>query len=1113
MAATKIRGITIELNADTAGILDGLKDINKSLTTTTKGLNDVNKLLKLDPDNITLLAQKQDYLTDAIDKTKQKLEEEKRLLETMKSAENSAETIEQQKALEREIEATSQKLDKYQTELDDTQTALKGMGNEAEKAGKGFETTTDAIAALASSEAFSRISEDAKALLEVLLACDEAADKFETSMAKVETLAHAGTGLTTMADEIKKASAEIGVSSSDMAEAVYQAMSAGVDSGKAVKFAADASRLAIGGFTDTATAVDIVTTALNAYDLEMEDSAHIMDDLITTQNLGKTTVAELAMAMGKVIPTASAYNVNIDNLASAYAELTAKGIRTRETTTYLNAMFSELSNSEKEVNEILVELTGQTFGQYMAAGNSVGDAMKLLWEYADKDKESFMGLWSTTQAGKAAFNLASDGGEKFNEILVQMKDNAGELDEAFGIMADTSEMLDARFNTAVENLQIAIGDALGPMLDALKEKGLEVLEPVTEFIKENPSLVAAISGMVVGITGVTTAVTACAAAVSLLKIALGDIQGIAAIIGGAAIVGGFAGLSAALSGAASEAERLDKSIKKTKESIESSSNSYHSSVTDVHNLLQKIQALNAQEHLNATQKAELAVAVEKWNAAMGENSQLILDETGHIKELNGALSDNLEYAYKQYVVAQQEEERAKILEKLAQTEEDITEAQEQYNEAMAQYEKYMSQGANESAMVWKDLMDNASDATERAKDNQEELTKQWNKLTDAINAANPEIEENSKELEANAEAAAAAQKASEEYAEALQKEKEALDNTIESQVRSFEAITEGSAIAKEKLLNNLEDNVAALEDWANNLEILAARGISDSLLKELASLGPEGAAQVREFVDMTGDELEQANNAWDKAIKESLLVSGGIVDEYMTAGTNATQKWIDGAWVPINDGSLDSLVDGYTEHLTTSSSWDKLPLAVQEKLRATQETVSEAVNEEEEPVGTALADNIVDSYTEELETRSEEISDVTQTGITDPIKNKVDEELQMSDGGGSQVATNWGAQIDDSLAKGITENTGYITTATNTMIEQMIKDVRTKLGFDEQMTRSQVFYELGMQVDQSIADGMVDNQAVVAAALQSVFDNAIGSLDLSGISSAINSALGAALGG
>ena len=119
MASTKIRGITIELGADTSQLTKAFKDVSKELNAVDKNLKDVNKLLKLDPKNVELLGQKQDYLSKAIELTQQKLEEEKKLLAEMPSADDGSMT-EQQKALQREIAATTAELDKYQSELKET---------------------------------------------------------------------------------------------------------------------------------------------------------------------------------------------------------------------------------------------------------------------------------------------------------------------------------------------------------------------------------------------------------------------------------------------------------------------------------------------------------------------------------------------------------------------------------------------------------------------------------------------------------------------------------------------------------------------------------------------------------------------------------------------------------------------------------------------------------------------------------------------------------------------------------------------------------------------------------------------------------------------------------
>ena len=125
MASGRIKGITIEIDGDVTGLQQALGKVDKSLKKTNDSLKDVNKLLKLDPGNVDLLRQKQDYLASAISDVKEKLKIEKEALEQLKNADPSAENAEKQKALEREIIETNAALKKYQDELDDTERELK----------------------------------------------------------------------------------------------------------------------------------------------------------------------------------------------------------------------------------------------------------------------------------------------------------------------------------------------------------------------------------------------------------------------------------------------------------------------------------------------------------------------------------------------------------------------------------------------------------------------------------------------------------------------------------------------------------------------------------------------------------------------------------------------------------------------------------------------------------------------------------------------------------------------------------------------------------------------------------------------------------------------------
>ena len=102
---------------------------------------------------------------------------------------------------------------------------------------------------------------------------------------------------------------------------------------------------------------------------------------------------QLAQSVGKVIPLASAYNVQMDNLSSAYAVLTANGIATAESGTYLKSMLNELGDTGSGVSEVLLNSTGKTFAQLMEQGYSLGDVMAMLGNAVDGDSTAFNALW------------------------------------------------------------------------------------------------------------------------------------------------------------------------------------------------------------------------------------------------------------------------------------------------------------------------------------------------------------------------------------------------------------------------------------------------------------------------------------------------------------------------------------------------------------------------------------------------------------------------------------------------------------------------------------------------------------------------------------------------
>ena len=452
----------------------------------------------------TQTAKSADTATDSVDDLSSAIGDyEKATGQAADSAENLSEkTTETEKNLDEAAEAArkaSEEVEKF--------------GDKSEESGKQSEESSkksrDGIKELQGVLASAGIAATLNEIKNGFFDCSEAAAQFETSTAMVATIADTSQkSLSDISKEVRIYSNETGEAASDMAEATYQAISASVNTADAASFAGTATKLAVGGFTSATTAVDVLTTAINAYGLAASDATQLSDYLITTQNLGKTSVDQLAQSVGKVIPLASAYNVQMDNLSSAYAVLTANGIATAESGTYLKSMLNELGDTGSDVSEVLLNSTGKTFAQLMEQGYSLGDVMAMLGDAVDGDSTAFNALWSSTEAGIGALSLFNAGADKYNSVLDSMRTSAGATEKAYSTMADTTDKSKQRMENSFNNLKISVGDVLNPALTQVYEGFANVFAGMSDFVDEHPAVVAAISAIAVGVGGFTGALAA-----------------------------------------------------------------------------------------------------------------------------------------------------------------------------------------------------------------------------------------------------------------------------------------------------------------------------------------------------------------------------------------------------------------------------------------------------------------------------------------------------------------------------------------------------------------------------------------------------------------------------
>lgn len=539
-----------------------------------------------------------------------------------------------EKALKKSREKSKKSNDPLEKQRKSTQLTVKELQNLDSVASKALNGIIKGFAAVATASAGA------------LVAVSKIGTEFESSFAQVETIMDTSQmSVEDMRSSIQKLSSEMGVSASELSGAVYNAISATGDTANAVSLVGDATRLATAGFTDAESALSVLTTTINAYGMSAADAESISDSLIQTQNLGVTTIDQLASAMGKAISTASAYNVNLGNLESAYVSLTKAGISTEESTTYISSMLNELGDTGSEVGKILKKETGKSFGTLMKEGKSLGDVIEVLSDHVDGSAESLMNLWGSAEAGKAANAIVSQGLDTFNDNLEKLQNSAGTTEKAYSTMADTLDHKTQMVKTEAQNLAISIYEQIKPALSDIADAALEfiqnfdfskVVSAVQTFIGVLGSAGIAIAAfktalVVRDVTAFFTAVKTGAAAVealnqvtkigTALQVAYNAVMKLnpwaIALTAITALVGGFVAYNAIVDDASDSQAQLSDSIKELNDDLEA----------------QKQQ----QEELAQTRESNLSSV----NAEIGATEDYISELQGLI-DANGKVKDGYE---------------------------------------------------------------------------------------------------------------------------------------------------------------------------------------------------------------------------------------------------------------------------------------------------------------------------------------------------------------------------------------------------------------------------------------------------------------------------------------
>lgn len=831
--------------------------------------------------------------------------------------------------------------------VDSVSDAAKDVGDSAsdigDSIGDGFEEGTDqastAIDALAQALVAAGVTASVKAITDALMGCTQASMEFETAMAKVGTIAdESQKPLGDMRNEILALSSETGKSVGELAEATYQAISASVATESAVDFVGTANKLAVGGFSDTTTAVDILTTAINAYGMSADDAAKISDVLITTQNLGKTSVAQLGASMGMVIPLAAAYNMDLEDLSASYALLTANGTQTAQATTYVKAALNELGSTSSVVGSTLKKKTGKTFAELMAEGNSLGDVLQVLADSVDGDTTAFNNMWSSSEAGVGMLSILNSGTSKYNSLVQSMEGSTGAATAAFDKMSATGEFAQQRFQNATENLKIAIGDELAPVLMELQQSGADAMEWATEFVKEHPEVVAAVTALAAALAvlaaalvgllvvqQVTTAFTKFSAA--LLANPVGAVAVALTALTAAAVAFG-----AVMKDRTSESVKNRKAIEQCKDSYDElkdsmeehakerkeSIKSAKTEAATYQNLADKLYELADKTNKTASDKAQMNTIVDQLNGAMPKLGLSVDETTGALNREKSAVDAVIDSMKQQALANAYQEQANKAASDLAEAQIQLSEAEEVLNDLRSQAVKKINehnaaiQDGTESVQEMASSYAAAGEPVDKyalqlnalngqIKEQKEvvaglqgttsEADERYNKIAEKAYEYKTAVEES------NQGVSDSATEMSDEVKQAYEDMKTSIQNSLKGIVNEYEEFSGDKEISAEDIIKHMHSSENAANQWVQNMKTLAGRagdGMTKELYDHLLELGPQSANLVKACTEMTKPQLEEYARSFSatsgEAVEASTEELSAISANWENAGQEIAQK-------------------------------------------------------------------------------------------------------------------------------------------------------------------------------------------------------------------------------
>lgn len=936
-------GDTTEAQEELKTKIAELKSKMKELDDSTGGVSEkMGSLLEEQEKQTQTMTKQQEGLQKVTDKT----ERWQAQLNTAKAEEAN---------LTVEINKTNGYMEEAKNASDRCATSIDKMGREVKEAAEDMEDGADSASrvgesfdTLSSILVTSGVAEGIRKVAAALKECVDVSADFHYTMATVQAVSGATT------DEMGKLEAQAkGYASTtvfmaqDVANA-YQVMGqAGWTVDEMLDSMAGTMSLASASSEDLGDTTNIVVDAMTAFGYGADQAGHFADVLARASADTNTSVALLGNSFQACATTAGGMGYSIDDVAVALGIMANNGLKAEMSGTALTTALTRMSGANETANGAMEDLgltMFDTSGKAKPLGQFLGELRDSFAGMTEEQKinNAYMLAGQRGMKGLLAIVNASD--EDWNNLTESIANCSGAAENMSNIQLDTYTGQVKLAESAMEGLEIAVGDKLTPALGELTEKFTGFLTGATNFVNVNEAAVPVITGVVAALATFTTGITVATTAVKVFQLVTSTLGGVlnpvALAIGGISIAAGLLVTDFTALGGAEEDFRATH---------EATMAGFDTETENIAVLAGRLDELTSKSSLNAAEQAEVEAIVGSLNGSI-PNLGLEYDKlTGSVNMTTDAIVAAAKAMANQEKITEDYELLNTLTDKLAESQNtlgeseiSLAEAQDTYDTALKEYNEHLGEAPG--------IVSEYKDALNNAKDDLTFWEEQVQRDTDATSGYQTEIDNTTAEIKELSSATTTASEENENFAEFTEAAGDALEAETEEMKEANEALADVYAKAKDatesggdlrSVYEDLESEFEKYKDTASEAAVKTAeiqlaalnlRATNEELITQYPGLvaGVESLGYPLESLSQWLINNEISAEEWGEGVNS---VKDSIVNGFQELSTDA-------------EISLSDMAANLKHNVQAYQSWDEnLTYLMQQAVDANDQGAIDLVNQ------------------------------------------------------------------------------------------------------------------------------------------------------------------------